>query len=78
MILEHLIVELTSRGYHEGSIKEIVRIPTLDTPQTETNRYPQAGAENRSRSLEIATFQLASVLKTNSIIIAVFTNIILN
>ena len=28
-----------------GAIKEMVRIPTLDTPQTETDRYTMAGAE---------------------------------
>lgn len=44
-IVEHLIVELKKRGYRVGAIKEMVRIPTLDTPQTETDRYAQAGAE---------------------------------
>jgi molybdopterin-guanine dinucleotide biosynthesis adapter protein len=43
--IEHLITELTGRGYHVGTIKEMVRIPTLDTPQTETDRYRKAGAE---------------------------------
>ena len=28
-----------------GAIKEMVRIPTLDTPQTETDLYTKAGAE---------------------------------
>jgi molybdopterin-guanine dinucleotide biosynthesis adapter protein len=44
--IEHLIAELTRRGYHIGTIKEMVRIPTLDTPQTETDRYRKAGAES--------------------------------
>lgn len=44
-VIEHLIAELTGRGYHVGAIKEMVRIPTLDTPQTETDRYTKAGAE---------------------------------
>jgi molybdopterin-guanine dinucleotide biosynthesis protein B len=44
-IIENLITELKSRGYTVGVIKEMVRIPTLDTPQTETDRYAQAGAE---------------------------------
>ena len=28
-----------------GVVKEMVRIPTLDTPETETSRYAEAGAE---------------------------------
>jgi molybdopterin-guanine dinucleotide biosynthesis protein B len=44
-IIEHLITELKCRGYRVGTIKEMVRIPTLDTPQTETDRYTRAGAE---------------------------------
>jgi molybdopterin-guanine dinucleotide biosynthesis adapter protein len=44
-VIEHLITELKRRGYHVGAIKEMVRIPTLDTPQTETDRYTKAGAE---------------------------------
>jgi molybdopterin-guanine dinucleotide biosynthesis adapter protein len=44
-IIEHLIVELKSRGYRVGAVKEMVRIPTLDTPATETDRYTAAGAE---------------------------------
>ncbi len=44
-IIENLIIELKKRGYHIGAIKEMVRIPTLDTPKTETDRYVQAGAE---------------------------------
>ncbi|MCW4024052.1 MAG: molybdopterin-guanine dinucleotide biosynthesis protein B [Candidatus Bathyarchaeota archaeon] len=44
-IIEHLITEFKRRGYHVGTIKEMVKIPTLDTPQTETDRYTQAGAE---------------------------------
>ena len=44
-VIEHLIAELTSRDYHVDTIKENVRIPTLDTPQTETDLYNQAGAE---------------------------------
>jgi molybdopterin-guanine dinucleotide biosynthesis adapter protein len=43
--IEHLIRELSERGYRVGTIKEMVRIPTLDTPQTETDRYRQAGAQ---------------------------------
>lgn len=45
-IIEHLIAELTSRGYHVGTIKEMVRIPTLDTPNKETGRFRKAGAES--------------------------------
>ncbi len=44
-VIEHLIVELKHRGYRVGAIKEMVRIPTLDTPATETDRYSIAGAE---------------------------------
>lgn len=44
-VIEHLIVELKSRGCRVGAIKEMVRIPTLDTPATETDRYRDAGAE---------------------------------
>jgi molybdopterin-guanine dinucleotide biosynthesis protein B len=44
-IIENLIAELKKRRYRVGAIKEMVRIPTLDTPQTETDRYTQAGAE---------------------------------
>ncbi len=44
-VIEHLIAELKRRGYHVGAIKEMVRIPTLDTPATETDRYTTAGAE---------------------------------
>ncbi len=44
-VIEHLIAELKRRGYHVGAIKEMVRIPTLDTPATETDRYTRAGAE---------------------------------
>jgi molybdopterin-guanine dinucleotide biosynthesis protein B len=44
-ILEHLITQLKTRGFHVGAVKEMVRIPTLDTPQTETDRYAIAGAE---------------------------------
>ncbi len=44
-VIEHLIAEFKRRGYRVGTIKEMVRIPTLDTPQKETDRYTQAGAE---------------------------------
>jgi molybdopterin-guanine dinucleotide biosynthesis protein B len=44
-VIEHLTSELKRRGYHVGAIKEMVRIPTLDTPATETDRYSNAGAE---------------------------------
>ncbi len=44
-VIEHLIAELKRRGYHVGTIKEMVRIPTLDTPAKETDRYSKAGAE---------------------------------
>ena len=44
-VIEHLIAELKRRGYRVGAIKEMVRIPTLDTPATETDRYTTAGAE---------------------------------
>jgi molybdopterin-guanine dinucleotide biosynthesis adapter protein len=44
-VIEHLIVEFKRRGYRMGAVKEMVRIPTLDTPATETDRYAQAGAE---------------------------------
>lgn len=45
-VIEHLIAELKSRGFHVGAIKEMVRIPTLDTPATETDRYTQAGQKS--------------------------------
>jgi len=44
-VIEHLIVELKNRKYRVGAFKEMVRIPTLDTPATETDRYAVAGAE---------------------------------
>ncbi len=44
-VIERLIGELKNRGRRVGSIKEMVRIPTLDTPETETDRYTRAGAE---------------------------------
>ena len=44
-VIEHLNRELKSRRYHVGTIKEMVRVPTLDTPATETDRYTRAGAE---------------------------------
>ena len=44
-VIEHLIVELKRRGCRVGTVKEMVRIPTLDTPSTETDRYNEAGAE---------------------------------
>jgi len=44
-VIEHLIAELKSRKYQVATIKEMVRIPTLDTPATETDRYTRAGAE---------------------------------
>jgi molybdopterin-guanine dinucleotide biosynthesis protein B len=43
--IEHLITELTGRGYRVGTIKEMVRIPTIDTPLKETDRYRKAGAQ---------------------------------
>jgi molybdopterin-guanine dinucleotide biosynthesis protein B len=44
-VIEQLIAELKSRKYHVATIKQMVRIPTLDTPATETDRYTRAGAE---------------------------------
>jgi len=44
-VIERLIAELKSRMYHVATVKEMVRIPTLDTPDTETDRYARAGAE---------------------------------
>lgn len=44
-VIEHLTAELKRRGLRVGTIKEMVRIPTLDTPATETDRYANAGAE---------------------------------
>jgi molybdopterin-guanine dinucleotide biosynthesis adapter protein len=44
-VAERLIAELKRRGYRVGAVKEMVRIPTLDTPATETDRYKNAGAE---------------------------------
>jgi molybdopterin-guanine dinucleotide biosynthesis adapter protein len=43
--IEHLIAGLSSQGYRVGTIKEMVFIQTLDTPQKETDRYRQAGAK---------------------------------
>ena len=44
-VIEHLISELKRQGYHVGTIKEMVRVQTLDTLATETDRYSDAGAE---------------------------------
>jgi molybdopterin-guanine dinucleotide biosynthesis protein B len=44
-VIENLAGELKRRGYHVGVIKEMVRIPSIDTPAKETDRYAQAGAE---------------------------------
>ncbi len=44
-VIECLIAELKRHGYRVGAVKEMVRIPTLDTPATETDRYTKAGAE---------------------------------
>jgi molybdopterin-guanine dinucleotide biosynthesis protein B len=44
-IIESLIRQLKSRGYRVGIVKEMVQIPTLDTPAKETDRYSEAGAE---------------------------------
>jgi molybdopterin-guanine dinucleotide biosynthesis protein B len=44
-VVEKLTAELKRRGFSVGAVKEMVRIPTLDTPQTETDRYAKAGAE---------------------------------
>jgi molybdopterin-guanine dinucleotide biosynthesis adapter protein len=44
-VVEHLIAEFKRRNLHVGTIKEMVRIPTLDTPATETDRYTNAGSE---------------------------------
>jgi molybdopterin-guanine dinucleotide biosynthesis protein B len=44
-VIVNLIRQLKSRGYRVGTVKEMVRIPTLDTPETETDQYTQAGAE---------------------------------
>jgi molybdopterin-guanine dinucleotide biosynthesis protein B len=44
-VVEHLVAELKLRGFRVGVVKEMVRIPTLDTPATETDRYAKAGAE---------------------------------
>lgn len=43
--IENLTRELTSRKYRVGTIKEMLYIPSLDTPQKETDRYRQAGAQ---------------------------------
>lgn len=43
--IENLITELKRRGYHVGTVKEMVRIESLDTPGKETDRYANAGAE---------------------------------
>lgn len=44
-VVEHLIAELRRRRCRVGAVKEMVRIPSLDTPATETDRYSSAGAE---------------------------------
>ena len=44
-VIVNLIQQLKSRGYRIGTVKEMIRIPTLDTPETETDRYSEAGAE---------------------------------
>ena len=43
--IECLVVELKKRGYRVGTVKEMVRISSLDTPGKETDRYTSAGAE---------------------------------
>lgn len=43
--IENLIMELKRRGYRVGTVKEMVRIPCLDIPRKETDRYAKAGAE---------------------------------
>jgi molybdopterin-guanine dinucleotide biosynthesis adapter protein len=43
--IENLILELRRRGYRVGTVKEMVRISSLDTPGKETDRYTVAGAE---------------------------------
>jgi molybdopterin-guanine dinucleotide biosynthesis protein B len=45
MVIENLVRELKSRGYKIGVVKEMVRIPSVDTQGKETDRYRQAGAE---------------------------------
>jgi molybdopterin-guanine dinucleotide biosynthesis protein MobB len=45
-VIVNLLCQLKNRGYRIGVVKEMVRIPTLDTPETETDRYTKAGAEN--------------------------------
>jgi molybdopterin-guanine dinucleotide biosynthesis adapter protein len=44
-VIENLLRQLKTRGYRVGVVKEMARIPTLDTPATETDRYAKAGAE---------------------------------
>jgi molybdopterin-guanine dinucleotide biosynthesis protein B len=44
-IIENVLRQLKTRGYRVGVVKEMVRIPTLDTPEKETDRYTEAGAE---------------------------------
>ncbi len=44
-IIENVIVELRRRGLRVGTIKEMVRVTTLDEPGKETDRYAKAGAE---------------------------------
>jgi molybdopterin-guanine dinucleotide biosynthesis protein B len=44
-VIEHLLRQLKGRGYRVGVVKEMVRIPSLDTPEKETDRYTEAGAE---------------------------------
>ncbi len=44
-VIANVIRQLKSRGYRVGTVKEMVRIPTLDTPATETDRFTEAGAE---------------------------------
>ncbi len=44
-VIENLITELKHRGFRVGAVKEMVKIPTLDTPAKETDRYKTAGAE---------------------------------
>jgi molybdopterin-guanine dinucleotide biosynthesis protein B len=44
-VIENVLRQLKTRGYRVGVVKEMVRIPTLDAPEKETNRYGEAGAE---------------------------------
>ncbi|MEM2341265.1 MAG: molybdopterin-guanine dinucleotide biosynthesis protein B [Candidatus Bathyarchaeia archaeon] len=44
-IIQHLTHELKNRGYRVGSVREMLNVNWIDTPERETWKYGEAGAE---------------------------------